>query len=34
MLTLLDEDAASRVAIEPINVTMWGIDMRQTYEIA
>lgn len=34
MLTLLDEGAASRVSIEPINVTMWGIDMRQTYEIA
>ena len=34
MLTLLDEDAAKQVKVDPQTVTMWGIDMRINYEIA
>lgn len=31
---LLDEQAAAQVSITPRTTTMWGIDNRQTYEIA
>ena len=31
---LLDEQAAAQVSISPRTTTMWGIDNRQTYEIA
>ena len=31
---LLDEQAATQVSITPRTTTMWGIDNRQTYEIA
>ncbi len=34
MLTLTDEDVAAQVLISPTTVTMWGIDMRISYEIA
>ena len=30
----LDEQAAAQVSISPRTTTMWGIDNRQTYEIA
>lgn len=34
MVHLTDEQAASQVSITPRTITMWGIDNRQTYEIA
>lgn len=33
-VVLLDEQAAAQVSIAPRTTTMWGIDNRQTYEIA
>lgn len=33
-VVLLDEQADSQVSITPRTTTMWGIDNRQTYEIA
>ena len=34
MVHLTDKRAASQVSIKPYTITMWGIDNRQTYEIA